>query len=102
MLAIKSKLNQTIIKMSKAQEMYLPAGLLTVTNDVWYSNSFRAPRVLGMCNSSDFLLLQCICGAMCTSHNRTTSLFHDTLAVVASLVLSGPCCGGGKELLVRM
>lgn len=35
MIAIKIKLNQTIIKMFKAQEMYLPSGLLTVTNDVW-------------------------------------------------------------------
>ena len=101
MLAIKSELNQTIIKMFKAQEMYLPAGLLTVTNDGWYSNSFPAPGVLGLCNSSDFLLLPCICGALCTSHNRTASPFRDTHAVVASLGLSGPCCGG-KELLVRM
>lgn len=34
MIAIKIKLNQTIIKMFRVQEMCLPVGLLTVTSDV--------------------------------------------------------------------
>lgn len=42
MIAIKIKLNQTIIKMFRVQEMCLPVGLLTVTSDVWCPPSFLA------------------------------------------------------------
>lgn len=101
MIAIKIKLNQTIIKMFRVQEMCLPVGLLTVTSDVWCAPSFPASGVRGVYNSSDSFSC-CIRGALCTSHSRTTSPFRDIPAVPALLVLSGPCCGGGKEFLTRM
>lgn len=126
MIAIKIKLNQTIVKMFQPRKWICLPHLLAVINDVWYSNSFLALEVWGMANSSEPFsgccasVGLCALGALgmgnsgdspnawidmapCTSYNRITSSFHNTHAAPASLVLLEPRWGRGKkEFLARM